>query len=246
MPTLLRLAVAESRLFLREPVTVFFALGFAPVLLVVFGLIPAFREPEADLGGRTLLDLYVPIVLVVGVALFAFSGLAPLFATAREKGVLRRLRTTPVRPVLMIAAQLVMAMLVALVIFVAVVAIARLAFGVPLPQSLPAALGAYLLTALAVFALGLLVAAVAPSSRGATAIATVLFFPLAFFGGLWIPRESMSGVLLAISDFSPLGAGVQSLQDAAAGQWPQLLHVAVLVGWTVVAGGLAARFFRWE
>jgi hypothetical protein len=52
--------------------------------------------------------------------------------------------------------------------------------------------------------------------------------------------------LRRISDFTPLGAGVQSLADATAGQWPQLLHVAVMVGWTVLAGGLAARFFRWE
>jgi ABC-2 type transport system permease protein len=56
----------------------------------------------------------------------------------------------------------------------------------------------------------------------------------------------MNAVLRRISDFTPLGAGVQSLQDAAAGHWPQLLHIGVMVGWTIVAGGLAARYFRWE
>jgi ABC-2 type transport system permease protein len=56
----------------------------------------------------------------------------------------------------------------------------------------------------------------------------------------------MPEVLRRISDLTPLGAGVQSLTDAAAGQWPQLLHVAVMLGWTLLTGGLAARYFRWE
>jgi ABC-2 type transport system permease protein len=73
-----------------------------------------------------------------------------------------------------------------------------------------------------------------------------VFFPLVFFAGLWLPRAAMNHVLKTISDFTPLGAGVQSLQDATAGHWPQLLHLVVLLGWTVVAGGLASRYFRWE
>jgi hypothetical protein len=56
----------------------------------------------------------------------------------------------------------------------------------------------------------------------------------------------MNDVLRTISDFTPLGAGVQALQDASAGDWPQLLHLAVLSAWALVAGGLATRFFRWE
>jgi ABC-2 type transport system permease protein len=63
---------------------------------------------------------------------------------------------------------------------------------------------------------------------------------------LWVPRESMAEWLRRISDFTPLGAGVRSLADATAGQWPQPPHLAVMVGWTVSAGGLAARLFRWE
>jgi ABC-2 type transport system permease protein len=96
------------------------------------------------------------------------------------------------------------------------------------------------------FAVGLLVAALAPSGKSASAIGTLVFFPLVFFAGLWLPRAGMNDVLRTISDFTPLGAGVQSLQDTTAGQWPQLLHVAVMIGWTIVAGGLAARYFRWE
>lgn len=246
MSALSRLTATETKLFLREPMLVFFVLAFPPILLVVFGLIPAMREPSADLGGAPVISGYVPIIIAMGLALFALSGLAQLFATYREKGVLRRMRTTPVQPRVMLGAQLLMATIMSVATMLVVLAIGRLVFDVSLPRQLPAYLIGYLLAALAMFAIGLLVASLAPSGKSAGAIGTLLFFPILFFGGLWVPRAAMTDVLRTISDFTPLGAGVQSLQDAAAGHWPQLLHVAVLVGWTIVAGGLAARYFRWE
>jgi ABC-2 type transport system permease protein len=120
------------------------------------------------------------------------------------------------------------------------------AFDVSLPRQFVGYLVGFLLCMLSMLAIGLLVASLAPNGKGAGAIGSILFFPFLFFAGMWSPRETMSEVLRRISDFTPLGAGVQSLGDAAAGQWPQLLHVAVMLGWTIVAGGLAARYFRWE
>ncbi len=104
----------------------------------------------------------------------------------------------------------------------------------------------FALTSAAMLAMGLLVASLAPTGTSAQAIGTILLFPLMFVAGMWVPRASMNDVLLRISDLSPLGAGVQTLQDAATGQWPQPLHLIVLLAWTVVCGGLAARYFRWE
>ncbi|MFY1693195.1 ABC transporter permease [Plantactinospora sp. WMMB782] len=246
MSALSRLTVTETRLFFREPLIVFFALAFPPILLVIFGAVPAFREPEPSLGGLRVIDLYVPITVATALAMFALNGLSQLFASYREKGVLRRMRTTPVKPGLMLGAQLLMATILSVATMVVVLAVGRLGFDVRLPRLVPAYLLGYVLAALAMFAIGLLVAALAPSGKSAGAIGTVLFFPLVFFAGLWIPRDSMNGVLLTISDLTPLGAGVQSLQDATAGHWPQPLHLAVMLGWTIVAGGLAARYFRWE
>ncbi|MEU4792882.1 ABC transporter permease [Micromonospora tulbaghiae] len=246
MSALYRLTATETRLFFREPLIVFFALGFPPLLLVIFGAVPAFREPDADLGGLRTIDLYVPIIVALSIAMFALNSLCQLLATYREKGVLRRMRTTPVKPAAMLGAQLLMSTAMSVVTMLVALAIGRLAFGVRLPRQVPAYLTSYVLAAVTMFAIGLLVAALAPSGKSAGAVGTVLFFPVVFFAGLWLPRDSMPGVLRTISDFTPLGAGVQSLQDATAGQWPQVLHVAVMLGWTIVAGGLAARYFRWE
>ncbi|WP_422769878.1 ABC transporter permease [Plantactinospora sp. WMMC1484] len=246
MSALSRLTATETKLFFREPIIVFFALAFPPMLLVIFGLIPPFQEPDPSLGGLRVIDIYVPIIVGTALAMFALNGLSQLLATYREKGVLRRMRTTPVKPQMMLGAQLLMSTILSVATMVLVLAIGRLAYDVPLPRQVPAYLIGYLLAALAMFAIGLLVAALAPSGKSAGAIGSILFFPVVFFAGLWIPRSAMNDVLRTISDLTPLGAGVQSLQDATAGHWPQLLHLAVMLGWTIVAGGLAARYFRWE
>jgi ABC-2 type transport system permease protein len=246
MSALSRLTVTETKLFLREPIVVFFAIAFAPILLVVLGLVPSMKEPVTGLDGVRVIDLYVPVIVAMGVALFALSGLSQLFASYREKGVLRRMRTTPVRPGVLIGAQLVMATVLSAVTVTATLVIGRLAFGVGLPREPAAFVLSWLLMALAMFAVGLLVAALAPSAKSAGAAGTLVFFPLVFFAGLWVPRVEMNDLLRTISDLTPLGAGVQSLQDAAAGQWPQLLHLGVLLAWTILAGGLATRYFRWE
>ncbi|MFD4293350.1 ABC transporter permease [Rhodococcus sp. NPDC058505] len=246
MPALLRLTATETRLFFREPISVIFALVLPPLLLVVLGAIPSFREPDPVLGGLRIIDLYSPIVVALAVTTLATSSLPQQFAAYREKGVLRRMRITPVKPTVMLAAQLLMSTIMATATTMLVLVIGRLVFAVTLPRNLLAYPVAFALTASAMLTIGLLVASLAPSATSAGAIGLVLFFPLIFFAGLWIPREAMNDVLRTISDFTPLGSGVQSLQDATAGHWPQPLHLAVMVGWTIVAGGLAARYFRWE
>ena len=96
------------------------------------------------------------------------------------------------------------------------------------------------------FAIGLVIAALAPSGKAGNAIGTVLFFPVMFFAGLWVPREAMPAILRRIGDFTPLGAGEQALRDATSGAWPHPGQVAVLAAYVVVCGLAAARLFRWE
>ena len=246
MNVLYRLTATETKLFFREPPAVFFVLAFPTLLLVILGFVPPFREPKPELGGLRVIDLYAPIVIAMAIGLLSLNMLPQLFAAYREKGILRRMATTPVRPSALLGAQLAMAVTLSSGAALVILAVARLGFDVALPDNLPVYLLMYVLCLLSMLTLGLLIGSLAPTAKGAGAIGSIVFFPVVFFAGLWLPREQMPEVLRWISDFTPLGAGVQSLQDAAAGHWPQLLSLAVMVGWTLVTGALAARFFRWE
>ncbi|HEV7896722.1 MAG TPA: ABC transporter permease [Planosporangium sp.] len=246
MSTLAKLTGAETRLFLREPVAVLFTLAFPSVLIGILGSVRSFREPSKELGGVRVIDLYVTISVALVLAMLALQVTPTVLAGYREKGILRRLSTTPVHPATLLAAQLATSLMTALVAGALVLGIGRFAFAVPVPRQFVGFLVSFLLTAVALFAVGLLIAAVAPSGRAGSAIGTVLFFPVMFFAGLWVPREAMPALLRRIGDFTPLGAGEQALHDAATGSWPHTGQVAVLAAYVVVCGLAAARLFRWE
>jgi ABC-2 type transport system permease protein len=246
MSALSKMIWNEMKLFLREPFGVFFAVLFPTLLVVILGSIPGFREPSKDLGGLRVIDLYVPISIALSLALLALTALPSYLGTYREKGILRRLAVTPMPPARLLLAQLLTNLLMAIVAVGLLIAVARIVFDVAVPRQVVGYIVAFLLAAAALFAIGLLVAALAPSGRAAPSIGMILYFPIMFFAGLWIPRAAMPPTLRHISDFTPLGAGVQALQDAATGAWPQPLHLAVLAAYVVVFGVAAARLFRWE
>jgi ABC-2 type transport system permease protein len=241
-----KLTRAEFRLLLREPMQVFWIFAFPSVLIVILGCIPAFREPSADLGGLRVIDLYVAVAIILTLAMLGLQSAPLVLATYRERGILRRLATTPVRPVALLGAQLVMSLLAAVVSIALLLIIARLAFGVALPRQGPAFVVAVLATAGAAFAIGLFIAAVAPGGKAASTIGTLSFFPLMFFAGLWTPREVFPEVLRRVADFSPLGAGERAVQEAMSGQWPAWGSLTVLVAYMLIFGLAAARLFRWE
>jgi ABC-2 type transport system permease protein len=67
-----------------------------------------------------------------------------------------------------------------------------------------------------------------------------------FFGGLWIPRPLMPALLLNISNWTPIGASVESIQNAMRGMFPSPQSILVLIAYTLVFGYLAVRYFKWE
>lgn len=243
---LLRLTATETRLFFREPLSWGFSILLPPLLLTVFGLIRSFRAPEPGASGLRVIDLYPQIVIALAITMLALATLPQQFATYRDKGVLRRMRVTPARPSMLLGAQLLMCLAMALATMVIVLTVARLGFTIALPQNPLGYLLAFVLVTTTMLTVGLLLASLAPTGPSVSAVGTVLMGPLLFFAGLFIPRTSMNHVIRTISDFSPLGAGVQALQDTVAGGWPQTLHIAVMLGWICLCAGASTRYFRWE
>jgi ABC-2 type transport system permease protein len=130
---LARLTVTELRLFLREPMLVFWVIAFPLLLLVIFGLIPSFKETHSGYQGLTVLETYVPIIILTMLALLSFFSLPVTLATYREQRILRRLQTTPAGAWRVLAAQLAVTVGAGVVMVAAILVLGRLAFAVPFP-----------------------------------------------------------------------------------------------------------------
>jgi ABC-2 type transport system permease protein len=171
--------------------------------------------------------------------------LSSTLASYREKGILRRLATTPVPPIRLLGAQALIYLGVGVVIDIVLLLVA-IGCGMPVPHRLGGFVVSLVLVAATTLGIGMLITAVAPSARVAQAVSTVALFPLMFFAGLWIPRATMSPTLRTISDYTPLGAGVRAVQASIGGHWPSTIALVVMAGYTLVCGAAATRTFRWE
>ncbi|HEY7132416.1 MAG TPA: ABC transporter permease [Candidatus Limnocylindrales bacterium] len=238
------LIVTEAKLIAREPVTWLAAIALPTVILLIFGSVFGPTEPDPALGGLRFIDVFVPSLVVITVGTLGIQTLPIRLATYREKGVLRRLSTTPAHPVRLLAAQLAIYLATAVVALVLLVIVAHVAFDVPWPGDPIGYVATFLLGMGSLFAIGLVVAAIAPSSRVATAVAIPMFFVVMFLGGVYLPRVYLPDVLIRIGEYTP--PGVQGLQDAWMGIAPQVAPLLGMALLTVVLGGLAVRLFRWE
>ncbi|MFC3503009.1 ABC transporter permease [Micromonospora krabiensis] len=234
----------ETRLYLRDLPTLLLTVGLPTLILVVLGMIPTLRRPDPTFDGQTFVSYFAPSLLVVTLAMVGVNILPTVLATYRERGVLRRLATTPAHPAALLAAQLVLALAGILASALLLVLVARLAFDVPLPRRPLGFTAAFVLGTAALLALGLLIAAVARTTRAAQALAVPLFLVVMFFGGVYLPRFLLPDFLARVGDYTP--PGVQALLDAWTGTPPRPLHLAIMAVVAVTAGAAAAKLFRWE
>ncbi|WP_341717809.1 ABC transporter permease [Micromonospora sp. FIMYZ51] len=234
----------EAKLYLRDTQTMVLTVALPTLILVVLGLIPTLREPNPDLGGQSFVTYFTPSLLVVTLAMVGVNVLPTVLATYRERGILRRLATTPASPLALLAAQLVLALAGILASAVLLAVVARLAFGTPLPQHPLGFVAALILGTVALLALGLLVAAVAPTAKAAQSLAIPVFMVIMFFGGVYLPRFLLPDFLAEIGAYTP--PGVQALLDAWTGTAPDPLHLVIMAVVAVAAGAAAAKLFRWQ
>ncbi len=247
MSATMKLTRVESKLFRRDPIALFFGLVFPAVLLMALGFFfPGFDEPAADLDWARYIDTYTPIAIGMGLATLGLVTLPPILGTYRQFGILRRLRTTPVHPMRLLSAQMVVHGAVAILATLLAMTISVLAFDVILPENILLFVLVLVLAAASIFSVGLLVGAVARTTSSGAAIGMAVYFPMLFLGGVWIPHAVMPDGLRLVSDLTPVGAAVQAMDDAWFLGSVSVAHLAVMIAYAVIIGFLAIRMFRWE
>jgi ABC-2 type transport system permease protein len=241
-----KLALVEARLFLREKGAMIGVFGLPVGLVIGFGLIPGFSDPQKGLSGQRGTEFIAALGVAIVLATLGLNGVPMVIGQYRERGILRRLGVTPVRPLTLLLADLTVWAASAVVSVALVIAVVRIAFHVPIPAAAGWFILALMLGMAALFAVGLLAAAVAPTARTAAGIGWLLFFPNMFLAGVYIPTEEMSPTMRQVGNFTPLGSALHAVRDSWMGIDPRPEYLVIMAAWTLMAGALAARFFRWE
>lgn len=244
------LVASEIKLAGRYPVGLIVSIGVPLLLVVIFGSIPATTRPDKALGGISFFNLYAPTLLVFVLLATGVGFLPQQLATYRHQGVLRRMSTTPVPPSWLLAAQMTVSVIMAVIGIAIIIGVGGGAFGLTLPHTAGGylvSLASLILTAAAILGLGLCAAALAGTPQIVQAITGLLFYPLAFFSGLYFPLAAIhSGLIDLIAKVLPTGAGFNALHATFTGHSPGAEPLLVLAGWAILTSLAASRLFRWE
>ena len=247
MKSLLKMSWMEAKLFLREPASAFFTLVFPLIYLFLYGAISG-NEPTPMYGGQRTIEVAIPSLTAVIIAMAGLMSNTMTMATYREKGILRRLRTTPISPLVVLLAQVIVTFVMTLLGMVLLVVAGRLVFDVRFTGNVFSLLAGFTLGSLSFFSIGFILAGIMPTVRTAWVAAMVIVYPMLLLSGAFFAVEVLPPFVQKISSFIPLTYIVNLLRGLWSGEpWSSHLRdVAVLVGMLIFGVGLAAKTFRWE
>ena len=228
---------------LRQPAYVVPTLTFPLIFYVMFGIVFGGKQAVGSVSLSTYLLATYSAFGVIGASLFGF---AVGVAMERGYGWLQVKRASPMPPLAYLVAKMAMAMIFSAILVVALFAAGTAFGGVHLSVGRFLSLAGTLIAGTIPFcALGLAIGCYsAPNS--APAVVNILFLPLAFCSGLWLPIQVLPKFLQHLAPFlPPYHLGQLALQQVgfdAAGH--PLQHVAALAAFTVMFLLLAQRGFK--
>lgn len=247
-PSLVRIyrleAWSEFLKALRLPMFTLPTLLFPVMFYLMFGIVFGHGRPVlGTVSMATYLLATYGVFGVIGASLFGFGvGVA----IERGQGWLQLKRASPMPPGALFFAKTIMALSFGLAIVLLLSTMAFAFGGVTLPFGRWLALvGTLVLGAVPFCAFGLAIGfLVGPNA--APAVVNLVYLPMGFFSGLWIPIQVLPEALKTFAQFLPPYHFAQlalKLLDASRGQ-PVALHLAVLIGFTIACLAVATWAYR--
>lgn len=239
----------ERKIFWRNPASAGFTFAFPLMFLVIFAAINGNSTVRLAHGTAKFAQYYVPAIVAFGLVSTCYSNLAFTISIRRDRGVLKRVRGTPLSPAAFLSGIVGNAVIVSLILTALVITLGLVAYGVTLPHRY---LGLIVTIALAAFcftACGAAVATFIPNEDAAPAIVNFVMFPLLFISGTFgtISDTSVPGRIAAVFPIRPLVLQLTAVFDpTASGSGIMAARVAVLLAWGIVALVVASVRFRWD
>jgi ABC-2 type transport system permease protein len=240
----------DQKVFWRNPAAIFFTVLFP--LLFLFGLATFFGDHRiAALGDIKVSTYYVPAILVLSIIAATLVSLAFRLTQARESGLLKRIRGTPLPSTVFIAGRVGNSLVISAIMVVLIGAIGHLVYGVKVPTStLPALIVSVVVGAAAFSCLGFALAALIPNEDAAPAITNAIVFPLYFLSGIFVPENEIPDGVLRVAGVFPVRplfeAIFKAYDPATTGAGFAVGDLAVVAAWGLAGLVAALIWFRWE
>lgn len=249
MKGIVSLSTMELKLFLREPSSLFWVIGFPLFCLIFFSY--AFPQPVQYPEGGEFSPATFFLPGMIGLILFSASLLSMTIniATYRELGILRRLKLTPLNSIHFIGAEVLSRLLIISCSLAVLFIVGFLFFDVTILGSIILVLAAILLCMISLLSFGFLLGSIAPSARSANNIGILLLMPMLFFSEMFLASSHLPSFIRPISRYlplTPLNIILRNIFMAGGSFIDNIDQVAILVGWAVVGFVLSAKFFKWE
>jgi ABC-2 type transport system permease protein len=241
----------DQRTFWREPAAVFFTVALPIIFLVLFAAI--FGNDDIRIEGGTTVRAavyYVPGIVTLAMVSATTVNLAIGMTALRQRGVLKRVRSTPLPPWVFFAGRVCTASVISFLMVVLLLAIGRLFYDVELPlETVPGLVLAVVVGTAGGCFLGFAFTALIPSDEAAPAVTNAIMLPLYFISGIFVPEDDLPEFMQRIADvfwikhlFEALLTAFDPTTDAPGIAWGNLAVVAV---WGVFGLLVALRTFRW-
>jgi len=208
-----------------------------------------FEARSVDSSSLTYVDFLVPGVIALAIMNTAVIGLATIMVDWRQRGILRRLKLTPIPLAEFFAARVTASLTLALMQVVVLLIFGRLVFDVSLDSTAWAAIPVALAGCLCFLAMGFAIGSFVSTPETGDAVSQVFTLPMMFLAGTFLPVAAMPAFVQAVARVLPLYYLANGLRDATV-RGLSITHVipdiAVLLLVTAILSVVALRSFRWE
>ena len=238
-----------NKAFWRNPTSAFFTFAFPLMFLVVFTAL--LGNHTLHIGSMTVKQstYYVAAMGTFGVISACFNNMAISTAFQRDRGILKRVRGTPLPGSAYLGARVVHAIGIGVLLIVITTIFGRLAYSAHVPSG--ATLGRFILMLIvgsgAFCALGLALTALIPNADAAPAVVNGVILPLLFLSGIFIPfQNNTPSWILWVARIFPVRHFALGMQAGYLGTPFSWTDVLVVAAWGLGGLLLAVRFFNWE
>lgn len=237
--------ISSFKVLMRNKQALYFSLVLPVLIVLVFGLVAG--DNTIGDSGMLYKDFVIPGLIALTTLQLGVFSVAFLISQYKEKGVLKKLVTTPVRPADFLGGQILARLSISLIQIFLLLSTAILAFSFTMSGSYLAFTVVGLLGSLVFLALGFMIAGLAKNTETVPAIANMIVFPMLFFGDVFFPVESLPSWLAPIAKILPIQYLAEGFREvmlnsaSLSGVNEQLLGMFI---WLLIIFFLAQKVFK--